>query len=137
MPFVLADDGLIYSEAPPLSYEGVEYPGLRISYNAGVGISPEDEYFIHYNPETYQMEWLGYTVTYFSGEKSDKISWRRYADWEESNGLKLPTSMARCKAEAGKIIEVGDATQFANAKISETPFPAGKLAMPERAREVE
>ena len=136
MPFVLADDGIIYSEAPPLSYEGVDYPGYRIAYNDGVGVSPEDEYFIHYNPETYQMEWLGFTVTYFSGEKSDRISWRRYPDWQDINGLKLPTSMVSCKAEDGKITEIGKATQFVNAKISESGFPAGKLAMKEGALEV-
>jgi len=27
------------------------------------------EYILYYNPDTYQMEWLGYTVTYFSKEK--------------------------------------------------------------------
>ena len=65
MPFVIADDGINYSKAEDLKFRDTTYPGIRISYNDGVGESPEDEYFIHYNPETYQMEWLGYTVTFF------------------------------------------------------------------------
>ena len=44
MPFVLADDGIIYSETADLEYEGKSYPGIRISYEEGVGISPKDEY---------------------------------------------------------------------------------------------
>ena len=83
MPFVLADEGIIYSETEDLVFEGQNYPGIRISYKTGVGESPEDEYFIHYNPETYQMEWLGYTVTFFTGEKSKKVKWIRYNDWAD------------------------------------------------------
>ncbi len=52
MPFVLADDGIIYSETDDLLFEGVSYPGIKISYNAGVGTSPKDDYYIHYNAET-------------------------------------------------------------------------------------
>ncbi len=137
MPFVLADEGIIYSETPPLTYEGVEYPGIRISYNDGVGIASKDEYFIHYNPETFEMAWLGYTVTYFSGEKSDKISWRRYSEWKDINGLKLPNSMSRCKTEDGNITEIGKPTYFANAMVSEKAFPKGTLAVPEGAKVVE
>ena len=59
MPFVIADDGINYSETEPLEFEGKNYPGIRISYDAGVGVSPEDEYFVHYDPETHQMAWLG------------------------------------------------------------------------------
>lgn len=137
MPFVLADEGINYSETPPLVYEGLEYPGFRISYDDGVGIASKDEYFIHFDSETYEMAWLGYTVTYFSGEKSEKISWRRYADWEVLNGLKLPTSMARCKSENGQITEIGKPTKFVNAMVSEKAFPEGKFAVPEGAKVVE
>ena len=66
MPFILGDDGINYSDADPLKMDGMEYPGISISYEAGVGESPDDEYILYYNPETYKMEWLGYTVTYFS-----------------------------------------------------------------------
>jgi len=61
MPFVLADDGIIYGDIAPLEFEGTAYPGISISYKEGVGSSSKDEYFIYYNPETYQMaiKWLG------------------------------------------------------------------------------
>ena len=46
MPFILADDGIKYTDAEPLVFEGKSYPGIKISYEAGVGESPEDEYVI-------------------------------------------------------------------------------------------
>jgi len=104
MPFVLADDGIIYIETKDLVFEGVSYPGIRISYDAGVGITPKDEYFIHYNAETFQMEWLGYTVTYRSGEKSDNIKWIRYNDWQNINDLILPSSISWYTVEGGEAV---------------------------------
>jgi len=93
MPFVLADDGVVYSETPDLEFEGKKYPGIGIGYLDGVGVSPKDEYFIHFDPETKQMAWLGYTVTYRSGEKSDRISWIRYNDWTTVGDVVLPKSI--------------------------------------------
>ncbi len=137
MPFVLADEGIKYTTTQPLSFDGVEYPGYRISYGAGVGVSPEDEYFIHYDPTTYEMAWLGYTVTFFSGEKSDKISWIRYNDWKNFNGLKLPNSLSWYKTEEGKITELRNTREFTQVMVSDQPFTKQQLAMPAGARVVE
>lgn len=90
MPFVLGDDGITYEKAKDLTYKGVSYPGYKISYGKNVGDSPEDNYFIYYNPENYQMEWLGYTVTYFNGKPSNKISYIRYGNWQKVDGVVLP-----------------------------------------------
>ena len=134
MPFVAADDGIVYEEVAPLEFDGVSYPGFKIGFNAGVGVSPEDEYFIHYNPETKQMEWLGYTVTYFSKEKSTKISWRRYDDWVTINELKLPKSMARMVSEENLPIEEKSRVNFKSLKVSQNPFPEKYFAVPAGAR---
>jgi len=122
MPFVLADEGINYAEVPALEFEGVSYPGIRISYNDGVGISPKDEYFIHYNPSTKKMEWLGYTVTYFSGEKSERISWIRYTEWDTFEGLVLPTELTWQKTEDNLPTGANSARVFENIKIS-TDYP--------------
>jgi len=122
MPFVLADDGIQYQEADPLRFDGVSYPGFRISYGDGVGLSPEDEYFIHYNPKTYQMEWLGYTVTFYSKERSKSIKWIRYDDWKTINGLVLPNSLAWYKTEDNMPIELRNRREFKNVKLNKGPF---------------
>ena len=136
MPFVLSDDGINYGEAEALKYEGKSYPGVRISYNDGVGVSSKDEYFIHYNPETYQMEWLGYTVTFRSGEKSDNIKWIRYNDWMNVEGIQLPKSITWHAYEGRKIKEAKPPVNFENASLSERALDFDFFRQPERAKKV-
>ena len=80
MPFVLADDGITYTNVEPLIVEGKEYPGIKISYEAEIGESPEDEYIMYYDADSNKMAWLGYTVTYFTKEKSKDWHFIKYAD---------------------------------------------------------
>lgn len=122
MPFVLADDGIQYHEVEPLRFDGITYPGFRISYGDGVGVSPEDEYFIHYNPVTYQMEWLGYTVTFYSKEKSTSIKWIRYDDWKTIQNLVLPNTLAWYTTEDNLPIELRNRRVFKNVKLNKKPF---------------
>lgn len=137
MPFVLADEGITYTQAEPITFEGVDYPGYRISYGDGIGVSPEDEYFIHYDSESNEMAWLGYTVTFFSGEPSEKISWIRYDDWKIINGLKLPNSLTWYKVKEGKIIEPRNTRKFDKIILSTEEAVASIFAKPEGATVVE
>lgn len=131
MPFVLADDGINYAATPALEFEGKAYPGVRISYDAGVGMSSKDEYFLHYDPETFQMQWLGYTVTFRSGEKSDNVKWIRYDDWMDVNGLQLPKSMTWYEYEGKTPIAPKNTVSFENVSLSNEEKPAGFYDKPE------
>lgn len=93
MPFILADDGIVYNEVPALEKDGISYPGIKIGYEAHVGDSPDDEYVLYYHPETKKMEWLSYTVTYGKNEKSPNFKYIHYSDWQEVNGLLLPQTL--------------------------------------------
>lgn len=133
MPFVLADEGINYTKAADLSFEGKTYPGYQISYNSGVGASPDDEYFIYYNPDTYKMEWLGYTVTFFEGKKSDDVHWIRYNNWQEINGLLLPVSLKWYNYENGLPTTLRNELPFSAVTLSETPVNESLFAKPEGA----
>ena len=137
MPFVVADDGIVYSEADTLFFEEKKYPGIKIAYDAGVGISPEDEYFIHYDPDTFEMAWLGYTVTFSTKEKSKKIHWIRYNDWKKSDGLLLPNSLTWYKYENGLPTEKRSVRQFVKVVVSETAFEKSVFEKTEGAEIVE
>ena len=119
MPFVLGDDGINYSETTPVVFEDKNYPGIRISYNDSVGVSPKDEYFIHFDPTTKEMAWLGYTVTYFSKEKSSNIKWIRYNDWTSISDLKLPKSIDWYNSEDGHPTTFRNKVTFDNILLSE------------------
>lgn len=93
MPFILGDDGIIYEDVKGLTFNGTTYPGIKIAYEAGVGESPEDEYILYYHPETYQMEWLAYTVTFFTNEKGKEFHFIKYSAWQEVDGLLLPETL--------------------------------------------
>ncbi len=133
MPFVLGDDGISYEETPALAFEGKSYPGIRISYNAGVGNSPKDEYFLHYDSETYQMQWLGYTVTYSSGEKSENVKWIRYNDWMEVEDLKLPKSITWYTYEGKSLISPKNTVLFEDVSLSTAAKPNNFYSKPEQA----
>lgn len=122
MPFVLADNGIIYEEIPDLVFEGEHYAGYKISYQANIGTSPDDNYLIYYNKESYQMEWLAYTVTFNSKVPSEKYSMIRYNDWNSVEGLLLPKSITWYKQDSiGVPTEPKRAaTQFSLAILSDT-----------------
>lgn len=125
MPFVLADDGILYEKVIPISFEGVDYPGYKISYKANVGSSPDDNYIIYYHPTTYQMEWLAYTVTFRSKAPSEKFKIIKYNKWVNVNGVVLPKELIWYKQdEKGNPTEPArPATEFTLPLLSQ-----GKLA---------
>jgi hypothetical protein len=125
MPFVLADDGITYDKVNDLTFEGAYFPGYKISYASDKGTSPDDNYMVYYNPKTYQMEWLAYTVTFKSKEPNDKYKIIKYSKWENVNGLILPKEITWYKKdENGMPTEPArPATKFTLPLISQ-----GKLA---------
>ena len=112
MPFVLSDNGIVYEKVKAISFEGVDFPGYKISYKANI---------IYYNPTTYQMEWLAYTVTFNSKEPSEKYKLIKYNKWENVNGLILPQEITWFKKDdAGNPTEpTRPATVFTLPLISE------------------
>ena len=117
MPFVLADDGIVYEKVDDLTFNGTNYPGYKISYKANVGTSPDDNYIVYYNSETYKMEWLAYTVTFKSKKPSNKYNIIKYNKWENVNGLILPKEITWYKKD-----EKGNPTEPAK--------PATKFTLP-------
>nr|WP_298999368.1 DUF6503 family protein [uncultured Allomuricauda sp.] len=137
MPFVLADDGIIYTSTEDLVFEEKRYPGIEISYESGVGASSKDQYYIHYDPDTYQMAWLGYTVTYRSGEVSENVKWIRYDDWTAVDGLVLPNSISWYKYEGRNPLEPANTLTFESASLSSSAKEDGFYEKPEGAEFVE
>ncbi|MRH99074.1 hypothetical protein GH721_00895 [Kriegella sp. EG-1] len=136
MPFVLGDKGINYAEIENLEFEGKSYPGIAISFDDGIGVSSKDEYRLYYNPKTHQMAWLGYTVSYRSGEKSDNFNWISYNDWNEISGLLLPNSITWYANENGMITEPRKTVFFEDVKISKEVNSSEYYSMPENAKVV-
>ena len=133
MPFVLADDGIVYTETEDLQFEGKSYPGIAIGYQANIGTTPKDEYYIHYDPDTYQMTWLGYTVTYRTGEKSDNVKWIRYGEWLAEEGVILPKSITWHNYEGRTIGDARSTVIFENISLNRESKADGFFEKPEMA----
>ncbi|PQJ81355.1 DUF6503 family protein [Polaribacter glomeratus] len=99
MPFVLADDGIIYEKVDSISFDGTNYPGYKISFKANVGTSSDDNYKVYFNSETYQMEWLAYTVTFKAKEPNNEYHIIKYNKWENVDGLVLPNEITWYKMD--------------------------------------
>ncbi len=137
MPFILGDDGIIYEDVAPLEYGGQTYPGVLISYESGIGVSPDDQYIVYYNADTGRMEWLGYTVTFGKNEKSKDFHFIRYNDWQEIEGLLLPKSIVWYNYENSIPTEARNTVEFEDVKISKTPAEEKLFTMPEGATLIE
>ena len=137
MPWVLADPGINYTAAEPLTFAGTTYPGLLISYDDGIGYSPKDNYRLHYDPETNRMRWLGYTVTARTGETSDKFSWIEYPTWTAHAEVELPDSLVWYSTEANLPVKPRNIRYFTQTELSPSPAPAERFAMPPGGRAVE
>jgi len=133
MPFVLADDGINFEKADAITYDGKTYPGIKVSYDANIGDSPNDNYFLYYDEATKQMQWLGYTVTFGKDEASTKVSYIRYNDWGTHNGLILPNSMTWHKVEEGEIKDAAATRTFTNITVSSDTVDTSMFATPEGA----
>ncbi|MBM1106675.1 hypothetical protein JQC67_11045 [Aurantibacter crassamenti] len=136
MPFVMADKGIHFSETEDLVFEGKSYPGVHVSFSDNVGISSKDEYYLHYDSDTFKMAWLGYTVTYRSGEKSNDVKWIHYNDWNEISKMKLPNSISWYTSDGRKINELSKTVKFENVQISEKVKSDDFYAIPENAKVV-
>ncbi|WP_418602998.1 DUF6503 family protein [Hwangdonia sp.] len=137
MPFVLADDGIVYEDTDPLVFEGKTYPGIKISYNTGIGESPEDEYILYYDAEIHNMVWLGYTVTFFTDEKSKEFHFIKYSNWQTVEGLLLPETLTWYNYENNKPTTKRNDLKFTDVVLSKEKPSDALFEMVEGATIVE
>lgn len=130
MPFIVADPGIHYEELPQRQMDGKTYDALRITYDDGVGDASEDEYILHFDPQTHQMEWLLYTVTYYSGEPGSKYNALHYSEWQEVNGLRLPLKMEGYQFAADTIGDKRYERLVNDLRLSVEPVDATQFMMP-------
>lgn len=131
MPFVLADDGIIYEEIGDTDLAGKIYRGIKISYEANVGDADQDQYILYYDPGTYKMEWLAYTATYFSGQKSDRFSLIKYNTWSDTTGFLLPTELIWHRYSDGVVGDPAQTRLITGTSVSRDQMTPDYYAIPD------
>lgn len=137
MPFIIADPGTNYVAVEPTELDGKMYNGYKISYNDGVGESSKDEYILYFDPETNQMTWLAYTVTFKDKKKSDDWHYLKYDKWQDVNGLLLPEKFTFWTVENGKPKAKKADYKFDKITATETILDASVFAKPAEAEYVQ
>ncbi|MDN3493407.1 DUF6503 family protein [Winogradskyella bathintestinalis] len=137
MPFIVGDDGINYKETEPLVFEDKTYPGILISFEAGIGESPNDTYVIYYDSETRRMEWLAYTVTYGKEQESQDYRFIRYNNWQTVNGLLIPKSIDWYEHDNKIPTEKRNTVEFTDVILSETILEQSQFLRPEDAKEID
>ena len=134
MPFVVGDPGAYYEVLEQRQLAGKIYNQVKVSYNENVGDAPDDNYIILSDPETNQMKWLLYTVTYRSGEPSERYSLIGYENWTDIGGLRLPTSLKWFQFNADTVGEARSEVFFEEIKILAEQVDPSIFSMPEGAQ---
>ncbi len=136
MPFIISDPGTNYETVAPTELDGKIYNGYKVSYNKGVGDSPEDEYILYFDPKTNKMAWLAYTVTFKDQKKSDDWHYIKYDKWQDVNGLLLPEKLVWYNVENGKPKGKKMDVKFDKITATETMLDASVFAKPAEAEYV-
>jgi hypothetical protein len=89
IPFVLTDLGVTVEKVEDKLLNGQTYPTFHVKFDSKVGNSPDDQYFLLINPETDQLEYLLYTVTYF-GDITPSFNALKYEDYRDNDGVFFP-----------------------------------------------
>ncbi|MBT9394955.1 hypothetical protein KLP40_17450 [Hymenobacter sp. NST-14] len=133
IPFVLADEGIVYEDLGLRTVAGQEYQALKVSYEAGRGDSAKDEYIAHFNPRTHRLELLLYTVTFFEPGKQATFNSLLYTDWQQADGLLLPRKMEGHKFANDQIGDLRYQAEFSDVHLTRAQPAASLFAMPNGA----
>ena len=79
------------------------------------------------------MTWLGYTVTYFSKEKSKEFHFIKYSNWQTVDGLALPETLTWYNYENNLPTTKRNDLQFTDIKLSKETPDADIFEVPEGA----
>lgn len=95
LPFFFADPGANLEPLGTKVLDGKEYDVVKITYDPGVGDSPDDDYVVYINKDTNQIEVLHYIVTYptlMQGKSVEQLERHAavYEQWQETGGLIVP-----------------------------------------------
>lgn len=131
MPWVVHDEGVVLSEpgTAKLWDDPVEYQTIRVTYEPGVGDTPDDYYVLYIDPSSKRLHAVEYIVTYDSilpeGVEHSPPHILIYEEFAEVDGLVVPTKFTIYEDEA----------VYAGAEMREwsfqKPFDESKLVMPE------
>lgn len=103
VPFLLKDPGVVATDEGTSVINGKNYETLKITFGSEIGLSPEDVYYLYLNPETFRLEILTYSVSFFKKENAQINSAKTYSEYKEVQGIMMPTKLENFEWNDGKL----------------------------------
>ncbi len=108
LPWLVHDTGVVLG-APgqgKLHDDPTAYITIMMTFEGGVGDTPEDYYRLYIHPETFELKACDYIVTYRAllpeGMKATPENTLIFDSWTTVEGLKVPTAFTIYKADRSK-----------------------------------
>ena len=131
LPWLVKDPGVILAgpESQKLFDDATDWMVLRVTYDSGVGDTPDDWYELYIHPTSYRLKACRYVVTYDEllpeGVDATPPHILVYDEWEREEGLMVPSRFT---------IYEEDGSVYAKCVISgwsfSEPFDESRMAMP-------
>ncbi len=98
MPFVFADPGVVSRGLGSKTFQDREYNLVAISYPAGIGDTPEDDYILYIDAQTHRLYMIDFVPTSVevNGNKPIEDLPRKalvFDDWQNADGLLVPSQL--------------------------------------------
>lgn len=141
MPFVLADPGANFELLPDEELDGQRHRVVKVTYDAGIGDSPDDYYIVYLNADSHRVAGLRYIVSYpgfFEPGEHSPEKLMRYTDVRSVQGLLVAhryDTYAWSEAGVGAKVTEIEAGEFVfGAPLSDEVFaaPEGAQVSPMR-----
>lgn len=93
LPYKLDDPGTIRKDMDPTLMENSYYPTMHLSFESGVGDTPDDWYIIYQDPDTNRLHGVAYIVTYGKDKEKaeDDPHAILYKQYENFSGIPIAT----------------------------------------------
>lgn len=132
IPYVLADPGVVYEDMGEQMVGEEKYRVLKTGFQENVGDAPDDQYWLYVDPETYLVDFITYSVTYFDSAKATTYNALKY-EWGKSNGLLVPKTFIGYKWVDGALGEERYKREYGPVVYSKEKTNHQRFAIPEGA----
>lgn len=99
LPFLFADPGTNLESQGTKDLDGKEYNVVKVTYDQGIGDTPDDDYVAYIDKDTNQLKLVHYIVTYpplMQGKSIEELERHAavYDEWQEVDGLVVPKKIS-------------------------------------------
>jgi hypothetical protein len=131
IPYIFTDPGVSVKKIENKLVNGISHEAFEVSFEANVGSSPDDNYFMLVDPETGKLAWVLYTVTFFD-KTNTKLNALKYEDYRDAGGLIFPRIMTGYQFENDSTKRLSYQVTFSDVLLVDKAMDAELFAMPEK-----